>query len=69
MKDENGNILHEAQTEYGIERVKFVQELMNEGLMTPEYYTMEETVQKKESSTVHSVLFLICITICQKIMI
>ena len=34
MKDENGEIMHEAQTEYGIERVKFVQQLMNEGLMS-----------------------------------
>ncbi len=47
MKDENGKILHEAQTDYGIERVKFVQKLMKEGLMTPEYYTMEETRAKE----------------------
>nr|WP_309101480.1 extracellular solute-binding protein [Fredinandcohnia onubensis] len=47
MKDENGTILHEAQTELGMERVKFVQKLMNEGLMTPEYYTMEETRAKE----------------------
>lgn len=47
MKDENGKILHESQTKYGIERVKFVQQLMNEGLMTPEYYTMEETRAKE----------------------
>ena len=47
MKDENGNILHEAQTEYGIERVKHIQKLMNEGLMSPEYYTMEETRAKE----------------------
>ena len=47
MKDENGNILHEAQTEYGIERVKYVQKLMQEGLMSPEYYTMEETRAKE----------------------
>jgi putative aldouronate transport system substrate-binding protein len=47
MKDENGKILHEAQTNYGIERVKFVQQLINEGLMTPEYYTMEETRAKE----------------------
>ena len=47
MKDEQGNILHESQTKYGLERVKFVQKLMKEGLMTPEYYTMEETRAKE----------------------
>lgn len=47
MKDEKGQILHEAQTEYGIERVKFVHELLAQGLMTPEYYTMEENRAKE----------------------
>lgn len=47
MQDANGEIKHEAQTEYGIERVKLVQQLMNEGLMSPEYYTMEENRAKE----------------------
>lgn len=47
MKDKNGEILHEAQTKYGIERVKYVQQLLREGLMIPEYYTMEETRAKE----------------------
>ncbi|WP_245844283.1 extracellular solute-binding protein [Oceanobacillus rekensis] len=47
MKNDDGEIQHEAQTDYGIKRVEYVQQLMNEGLMTPEYYTMEETRAKE----------------------
>ncbi|MBP2079579.1 extracellular solute-binding protein [Oceanobacillus polygoni] len=47
MKDESGEILHEAQTDYGMKRVEHVHQLLDEGLMTPEYYTMEETRAKE----------------------
>jgi putative aldouronate transport system substrate-binding protein len=47
MKNEEGKILHEAQTDYGMKRVEFVQKLMKEGLMNPEFYTMEETRAKE----------------------
>eukprot|EP00130_Batrachochytrium_dendrobatidis_P008565 XP_006683440.1 hypothetical protein BATDEDRAFT_93198 [Batrachochytrium dendrobatidis JAM81] len=47
MKDDNGEILHESQTDYPMERVEHVHELMEQGLMTPEYYTMEETRAKE----------------------
>ena len=47
MQNEDGEILHESQTDYGIKRVEFVQQLMKEGLMNPEYYTMEETRAKE----------------------
>lgn len=45
--EKDGKILHEAQTDYGMKRVEFVHKLMEEGLMTPEYYTMEETRAKE----------------------
>jgi len=45
--DANGKITHESQTEYGLKRVEFVQKLLKEGLMHPEYYTMEETRVKE----------------------
>ncbi len=43
MKNADGKIVHESQTDYGMKRVEFVQKLLKEGLMNPEYYTMEET--------------------------
>ncbi len=46
-RDASGKILHESQTEYGLKRVEFVQKLLKEGLMHPEYYTMEETRAKE----------------------
>lgn len=36
-------VLHESQTDYGEQRVEYVRELMADGLMHPEFYTMEET--------------------------
>ncbi|MFF2016171.1 extracellular solute-binding protein [Paenibacillus sp. NPDC058177] len=46
-RDASGKILHESQTDYGLKRVEFVQKLLKEGLMHPEYYTMEETRVKE----------------------
>lgn len=43
FKNDNGEILHESQTDYAMRRVEYIHDLMNEGLMHPEYYTMEET--------------------------
>ena len=47
MTDESGKISHESQTDYGVKRVENVLQLMDEGLMTPEYYTMEESRAKE----------------------
>lgn len=46
-RDKNGAILHESQTEYGLKRVEFVQKLLKEKLMHPEYYSMEENRAKE----------------------
>lgn len=43
MEDAEGNILHEAQSPVLMERVNQVHKYMQEGLMTQEYYTMNET--------------------------
>ncbi|MEK3888104.1 extracellular solute-binding protein [Bacillus sp. FSL K6-3431] len=40
-------IKHESQTDYGIKRVDFVQKLLKEKLMHPEFYTMEENRAKE----------------------
>lgn len=42
MPDENGNFKHESQTNAAEERVTTIRRWMEEGLMHPEYYTMEE---------------------------
>lgn len=47
FKDKDGNIKHEAQTEYGMKRVEYVQKLIKEGIMHPEFYTMNETRAKE----------------------
>jgi putative aldouronate transport system substrate-binding protein len=36
-------VLHESQTDYAEQRISYVRQLMDEGLMHPEFYTMEET--------------------------
>ncbi|WP_019420916.1 extracellular solute-binding protein [Paenibacillus sp. OSY-SE] len=46
-RDGNGVILHESQTEYGLKRAEFVQKLIREKLMHPEYYSMEENRAKE----------------------
>lgn len=43
FRDSDGAIKHESQTEYSMKRIEFVQKLLNEGLIHPEYYTMDET--------------------------
>ncbi|MGG4395509.1 extracellular solute-binding protein [Paenibacillus thiaminolyticus] len=43
FRDSDGVIKHESQTEYSMKRIEFVQKLLNEGLIHPEYYTMDET--------------------------
>ena len=47
FKDESGQIKHESQTDYGLKRVEYVQKLLKENLMHPEYYTMNETRAKE----------------------
>ncbi|MCE3398748.1 ABC transporter, partial [Staphylococcus aureus] len=40
-------IVHESQTDYPLKRVRYVKELMQKGLMTKEFYTMEENKAKE----------------------
>ena len=46
-------IVHESQTDYPLKRVRYVKELMQKGLMTKEFYTMEENKEKKDLLMVH----------------
>lgn len=42
VRNKEGKIVHESQTDYPLKRVAFVQKLLKEKLMNPEFYTMEE---------------------------
>ena len=43
----DGSIKHESQTDVALKRVEFVRNLMKDGLMHPEFYTMEENRAKE----------------------
>ncbi|EKU46340.1 extracellular solute-binding protein [Staphylococcus massiliensis] len=45
--EKDGEVKHEAETDYGMKRVKHVHELMEKKLMHPEFYTMEENKAKE----------------------
>ena len=47
MQDQEGNIKHEAMTDFANKRVDLVRSWMKEGLIHPEYYTMEENRSKE----------------------
>lgn len=42
LKDKDGNIKHECMTDYAEKRVELVRRWLKDGLMHPEYYTIEE---------------------------
>lgn len=54
--DENGNVLHEAETDYVYQRINFVRKLLNEGLMNPEFFTMDSTRAEEVSKTHNSAI-------------
>ncbi|MDU0202912.1 extracellular solute-binding protein [Paenibacillus sp. MAH-36] len=41
-KNKDGKIVHESKTEYPLKRIEFVQKLLKEKLMVPDYYAMQE---------------------------
>ncbi|OPA75199.1 ABC transporter [Paenibacillus selenitireducens] len=43
MKDKAGNILHESQTEFALKKVEYVQKLLKEKLLHPEFFTIDES--------------------------
>lgn len=47
LKDKGGKIKHESQTDYGLKRVNFVRELLKDGLLHPEFFTMAENKAKE----------------------
>ncbi|MFB9279718.1 extracellular solute-binding protein [Cohnella cellulosilytica] len=39
----DGKVLHEAETPYALKKVEYVQKLLKEGLLQPEFFTMDES--------------------------
>lgn len=54
--DENGNVLHEAETDLVYEKINFVRKLLYEGLMNPEFFTMDSTRAEEVSKTRNSAI-------------
>ena len=43
---EDGEILHEVETDYAMEKVNYVRKLLDEGLIHPEFFTMDSRAEK-----------------------
>ncbi len=54
--DADGHIKHEAETEFVYEKINFVRKLLAEGLMNPEYFTMDSTRAEEVSKTLNSAI-------------
>ena len=54
--DENGNVLHEAETDYVYQKINFVRQLLAEDLINPEFFTMDATRAEEVSETKNSAI-------------
>ncbi|MBQ8159774.1 MAG: extracellular solute-binding protein [Clostridia bacterium] len=54
--DAEGHVKHEAETEFVYEKINFVRKLLAEGLMNPEYFTMDATRAEEVSKTRNSAI-------------
>lgn len=54
--DENGNVMHEAETDHVYDKINYVRKLLNEGLMNPEFFTMDSTRAEEVSKTHNSAI-------------
>ena len=53
---DDGTILHEAETEYVYKKIDYVRKLLAEGLMNPEFFTMDATRAGEVSQTHNSAI-------------
>lgn len=53
---DDGTIKHEAETDYVFEKINFVRKLLAEGLMNPEFFTMDATRAGEVSKTHNSAI-------------
>lgn len=54
--DAEGHVLHEAETEFVYEKINFVRKLIAEGLMNPEFFTMDSTRAQEVCETKNSAI-------------
>lgn len=54
--DEDGQIYHEAETDYVYDKINYVRKLLDEGLMNPEYFTMDSTRAEEVCKTHNSAI-------------
>ncbi len=54
--DEDGQVYHEAQTDYVYDKIDFVRTLLEEELINPEFFTMDEIRSKEVSETGNSAI-------------
>lgn len=52
----DGQILHEVETEYAMEKVRFMRKVLAEGLVNPEIFTMDGTRAEEVSRTKNSAI-------------
>lgn len=52
----DGQILHEAETDYVYDKINFVRKLLAEGLINPEFFTMDSTRAEEVSKTKNSAI-------------
>lgn len=52
--DKDGNIKHEVETDYVYKKIDFVRQLLAEGLINPEFFTMDSTRAAEVSETRNS---------------
>lgn len=53
---EDGTIMHEAETDYVFDKINYVRKLLAEGLMNPEFFTMDATRAGEVSKTKNSAI-------------
>ena len=54
--DAEGHVLHEAETDFVYEKINFVRKLIAEGLMNPEFFTMDSTRAQEACETKNSAI-------------
>ena len=52
----DGKIKHEAETDYVYDKINYVRKLIKEGLMNPEYFTMDQTRAEEVSKSHNSAI-------------
>ncbi len=54
--DKSGNVKHEAETDYCYDKINYVRKLLADGLMNPEFFTMDETRAEEATKTHNSAI-------------